>query len=386
MEQMTSEKFADAQLLYFTGSSLNISDEWLYFISSCSGGSPNIFRKHLAHGTEEQLTFQHSGILKSYVYFDGTPYRGFGKASVVLDDRRDIVYYIHGLEIHKITNGEDRILANYPHGQMTAFCHVSPDGKRLCVPTVDAEALRGEEQLPAHWNIDECVQRLNLSSFLRIYDTETGRELQCIEIPRCWITHVQFSPTNPEQILYNHEWASDCGIRRMWLWDDRLRKSIRLRNAEEGRSGDDWVCHEIWTADGKEIIYHGKLARGRFFIGKYTLENNSRIELEIPEAYTGYGHFTMHSRSLLVSDGYYCKNENPGGHDIISLQQVDWEQKHIRWIPLCRHASSWNCQCSHPHPIFDHAGRNIYFTSDRNGYRAIFRCTTADSERDVDLM
>lgn len=380
MEQLTSEELADSQLLYFTGSSLNVSDERLYFISSCDGGNPNLFRKHLATGEVEQLTFQKEGFLKSYVYFDGTPYRGLGKASVVLDDRRDVVYYIQGLEIHQIANGQDRVLATYPRGQMTAFCHVSADGKRLCVPTVDAEALWGEEACPEHLRIDERVQSMNLSSFLRIYDTETGQELQCIEVPRSWITHVQFSPVDPERILYNHEWPSDCGIRRMWLWDNRLQKSIRLRNAEGGRKREDWVCHEVWTADGKEIVYHGKLAGGRYFIGKCVLEDGSLTELELPASYTGYGHFTLHSRSLLVSDGYYCEPDNPGGHEMISLQRVDWERKHIDWIPLCRHGSSWNCQCSHPHPIFDHAGNYVYFTSDCSGYRAVFRCA-ADEKK-----
>src|SRR5690606_15347999 len=104
--------------------------------------------------------------------------------------------------------GNQRIVAEYPDGQMTAFTHVSADGQRLCVPTVDARALEGDERIDGRpaWNIDQRVREENLSSWLRVYDTRTGAVLLEERVPQAWITHVQFSPVDPEVILYNHEW------------------------------------------------------------------------------------------------------------------------------------------------------------------------------------
>lgn len=328
IEQLTGPELADAQLLYFTSSSLDAADENLFFISNASG-SPNLYRQNLTTREVSQLTFYRDGYLKSYVYFDGRPYQGFGKASVALDEKNGIIYYLHGRDIHKLDHGCDVVLTQYPAQQMTAFCHVSADGKQLCVPTVDAAALWGNDPLPPNFDIDARVQAMHLSSYLHIYDTGTGKELQSIQVPDSWITHVQFSPADANYILYNHEWAGDCGIRRMWLWDNYQQRSIRLRDDTAGRRRDDWVCHEIWTPDGKQVIYHGKFANGNYFIGKLDPFAGSINEIALAADYTGYGHFTLGPEGVLVSDGYYCLPEHPGTHDHLSILSVDWDSKDL---------------------------------------------------------
>ena len=86
-----------------------------------------------------------------------------------LDPVRGVVYFIQGRKICAVdTNGIQRVLAEYPEGQMTAFTHVSADGTRLCVPTTDARALDGDKQLKGKpdYNIDQRVQEEDLSSYL----------------------------------------------------------------------------------------------------------------------------------------------------------------------------------------------------------------------------
>ena len=146
-ERITQSPSSHEQLLYFTSSSILADDSRIVFISDRTG-HPNLFLRDLRSGEERQLSHNTEGILKSYVYFLGTPYRGFGKASVSLHAESGTVYYIQGREIRKVTaDGLERTLASYPEGQMTAFTHVSTDGKFLCVPTVDAQALDGDRQL-----------------------------------------------------------------------------------------------------------------------------------------------------------------------------------------------------------------------------------------------
>ncbi len=396
-QRMTGLSAADEQLLYFTSSSLTADDRRLFFISD-RDGNPNIFSRDVADGTERQLTFNTAGTLKSYVYFNGNEDRGLGKASVSVDSNQGKVYYIQGRDICVVDrHGARRVLNRLPEAQVTAFTHPSADGKRLCVPTTDARALAAEEFIndspgyclggdgkrnevisgKPNYDIDERVRSENLSSYLRVYDTATGAELLCERVPRAWITHVQFDPNDPERILYNHEWPSDCGVRRLWLWDGRQHRRLRTEAAE--RRKEDWVCHEMWQADGKYIIYHGKFQDGAAFVGRVSPAGGDNIEVKLPAAYNRYGHFTAGNRhnDWLVSDGYYHpegvpENENWGG-EWITVQRVDWEARTIAWQPLCEHRSLWNCQDSHPHPIFDHADRWVYFTSNRDGKRAVFR-------------
>lgn len=374
-ERISSHPGGNDQLLYFTSSSLTSDDGRLVFISDRTG-HPNLFSREIRSGQEEQLTGNESGYLKSYVYFDGQPYCGLGKASVSLHPATGTVYYIKDREIRQVSaDGQERTLAGYPDGQMTAFTHISSDGRRLCVPTVDARALEGPlrpDGLPAH-DVDGRVRAEGLSSWLRVYDTVTGEEVVSERVEGGWITHVQFSPVNSELILYNHEWPSDCGVRRMWIFDGRCHR--RLRREGLGRSRRDWTCHEMWERDGSAVIYHGRRAEGPDYLGRVSPDGDNTVEIALTSGSNRYGHFTVGTSGVLVTDGYYEKQGDGGGWGgaWISRVDVDWRAMQLRWTPLCRSGSSWKSQDEHPHPIIDHGMRFVYFTSDSDGRRAIYR-------------
>jgi len=372
------------QLLYFTSTSLLAGDRGLVFISDRTG-HPNLFHLDLARpqpGQERQLTHNDHGMLKSYVYFDGAPYRGFGKASVSLDPANGIVYYVHGREVRAVDlAGRERVLAELPPKQMTAFTHVSADGSRLCVPTVDARALDDEAWHPQpkpDYDIDARVQAENLSSFLRVFDTRSGKQLCAEQVRRGWVTHVQFSPANPDLILYNHEWSADGGIRRMWLWDGKQHRPVRTEGTLPNgrlRSRKDWTCHEMWQRDGSAIIYHGAYHEGPAYLGRVLANGDDMREIALPDKWKQYGHFTVGQPRQLVTDGYYQTpdtTQGPTGH-WLALLNIDPQWTRIAWQPLARHGSSWTSQDAHPHPIIDHACNAVYFTSDHEGKRAVYR-------------
>lgn len=374
-ERVTQTHDANEQLLYFTSSSLSRDDAHLFFISDRTG-HPNVFVRDLSSGAERAVTHNRAGYLKSYVYFDGTPYRGLGKASVSLHAPSSTLYYLQGRDIRKVTpDGTEVTLARYPAGQMTAFTHVSEDGRWLCVPTTDARALGGDAVLngqPAY-DIDARVRTEGLASYLRVFDTRSGEQVTCERVVGCWITHVQFAPGDSGLILYNHEWPSDCGIRRMWRFDGERHRRLRTEGA--GRSRQDWTCHEMWERDGSAIVYHGQYHEGPAYLGRVRPDGTGRVEIALPPSYTRYGHFTVGEPGVLVSDGYYEAegDRDTWGGDWISRVNVDWAAGLVTWTPLCRSGSSWSSQDAHPHPIIDHAMRYVYFTSDVEGQRAVYR-------------
>lgn len=382
----------NTQLLYFTCSSLSGDDRRLYLISD-RNGSPNVVVRDLQTGEERMLTRNRSGYLKSYVYFDGGFNNGLGKASVCLDGRSDTVYFIQDDKICKADlQGNITVLNHVPDGRMTAFTHVSTDGRQLCVPMTDGRCLDFDPDTEGYgldkrprYNIDGRVQAENLSSYLCVYDTATGELLYEKKVPRCWITHVQFNPVNPEIIMYNHEWPeSDCGIRRIWLYDhatDAVRR-VRTEGAMPGsyaRRKEDWVCHEMWSDDGRYIIYHGGYADGPAFVGRADTTDFSYVECALPDDYDAYGHFLMAHNGDLVCDGYFkfpedikpvrenSTDNGPDPHkkDAEYISQVipNWTAGTLTWIPLCKHETDWLGQDSHPHPIYNHRGDTIYFSS-----------------------
>ena len=372
--RVTNFPEANEQLLYFTSSSLLSDDRQLIFLSDRTG-CPNIFWRDMESGEERQLTSNTAGSLKSYVYFDGLPYEGLGKASISIHPATGTVYFIQGRQIRAVDiHGRERVIAEYPGDQMTAFTHISADGSRLCVPTTDARALDGNELLAGRpeYDIDARVQEEHLSSYLHIYDTATGAEIACERVPDAWITHVQFSPLDANLVLYNHEWpATNLGTRRIWLWDGKEHRKLRTEGDQ------DWTCHEMWDRDGLTILYHGTYAGGAAYVGRVRPDGTGRVEIALPEGWNRYGHFTEGGPGLLVSDGYYQQPDDgkpPGwGGSWISVLQVDWDAHRIDWQPLCKSGSSWDSQDAHPHPIFNHAADAVYFTSDREGKRAVYK-------------
>lgn len=384
VENSEKERLTDLQsnnqLLYFTSTSLLKNENKLVFISDRTG-HPNLFIKIFSTNEEKQLTFNTEGYLKSYVYFDGQENKGFGKASVSLDAETGKVYYLQGRDICSVDHhGKIKILNQLPVNQVTAFTHVSADGGKLCVPTTDARALDYDTLMNGRpdYDIDQRIREEKLASYIRIFDTETGEALHTEHVPECWITHVQFNPVNTSHILYNHEWPSDCGIRRIWLWDGK--QHIQLRTENEQRSRNDWTCHEMWQKDGKSVIYHGFYSQQeRAYIGKIRIKDRRTDEIPLPVDYKEYGHFTVGNlhNHLLVSGGYYHPEKEqptgfPGGN-WLSIQKVDWINNKLKWIPLCSHHSNWDSQDSHPHPIFDHTDEYVYFTSNYEGARAVYR-------------
>jgi len=378
--RVTTHQTANDQLLYFTSSSL-LPDGRVVVISDRSG-SPNLFVVNPATGDRKQLTTNDEGYLHSYVYFDGAKNRGLGKASISLHTPSGAIYYLQGRDVCCVdTDGHRRVLAQYPDGQVTAFTHVSGDGALLCVPTTDARAIEG---YAGQFDIDQRVRDEGLRSYLRIYDTQTGREIAAECVPSAWITHVQFHPTDNSLILYNHEWPSDCGIRRMWLFDGAAHRPVRT--AGDGRLPGDWTCHEMWESDGKGVVYHGAYENGPAYLGRFDLASGSLTEIGLPVDWRQYGHFTIAPSGLLVSDGYYRTDEGAtdGPSQWISIQHVDWREGRIEWTPICRHGSTWDSQDSHPHPIFSADSRSIYYTSNAAGKRDVYRVDVPVNAASVD--
>ena len=377
------------QLLYFHSASFLKDDSGIVFIRTI-GRSPNIFFRELVTGFERQLTWYGDGYLKSYIDFDGELEKGFGRTSVTFDSINNLVYFIYGQKICSVDlEGNIRKIAELPQGQVTAYTAVSQDGQRLCVPTTDAGALHEVKTCSSHlFQIDHKIREQNLNSYLRIYDIKTGRQIDCQKIPQAWVTHVSFCPQDENTILYNHEWASvDMGVRRMWIWDGKRHR--RLREENELRNRNDFVCHEVWERNGEFIIYHGRYVNGVCFLGRVDSQGENTVEIEFPSLYQREGHFCPGKDGFLVTDGLYenkhfserirqkiqktlGKSEAFCGK-YITFIKVDWNNRKIEWFPLCRHGSDWSTQDSHPHPLFNTPGSEVYFNSNRHGKNSIYR-------------
>ena len=369
----------DYGLVYFTSNSLLADDRRIILIQK-QNGCRNLVGMDLLSGEIWPLT--HNQAMGEYApdendFYDND-YDNIMDGSVIVHPETGRIYYVQGRKLCRTDlNGEVRVLAHIPDGMASGCMHVSADGKKLVLPTADQRAFK-DYNGKNNAVIDATVQALGLSSQLRVYDTETGEQLACEHIQRAWVTHVQFNPQDDRVIMYNHEWPADCGIRRIWIWNGREHVLVRQEGGE--RSREDWTCHEMWERHGYNLIYHGGYKNGYYYVGKATIRDLFRLreirldEIAFPKEYVKYGHFTVSNTRALVTDGYYQAPGEPAGRSRwITILKPDWTQRTIEWIPLCEHGSNWQGQESHPHPIFNHAASAVYFNSNREGYRAVYR-------------
>jgi oligogalacturonide lyase len=89
-----------------------------------------------------------------------------------------------------------------------------------------------------------------------------------------WLNHVQFSPTDPDKILYCHEGPWHM-VDRIWMIDvdGNNKQKLHQRNMNMEIAG-----HEFFSADGKTIYYDLQTPRGEvFWLASYHLETQKRI-------------------------------------------------------------------------------------------------------------
>ena len=173
--------------LYFTSQSVTADDRWLVFLSERLG-DVNLFAADRANeGVIRQISDNRSGLMRSYCWAGARS--GLSKASPVLDHHHNRVYYIQDETLFHVnldTPGEKpTALWQLPDGWWTAFNHVSPDGRWLCVPLAPPEVFT-EELKNQHEQLEYvpvAFERTGLTSRIYMIDTATGEAHVAAERP-----------------------------------------------------------------------------------------------------------------------------------------------------------------------------------------------------------
>lgn len=103
-------------------------------------------------------------------------------------------------------------------------------------------------------------------------DLRTG-ERKVVHRTNEWIGHTQFSPTDPQRIIFSHEgpWHR---VDRMWTM---RADGTDLRKLHERTMNFEIFGHEWFGADGKEVYYDLQTPRGQvFWVASVNLETGAR--------------------------------------------------------------------------------------------------------------
>lgn len=237
--------------------------------------------------------------------------------------------------------------------------------------------MHAEDRIPAKEGWDAFPRQFAARPRCRLVELDVqAARATVIHEDRCWLGHPNYRPDG-RTIMFCHEGPWELVDSRLWFIDPdganlrQGRKRDPARPPGEG-TGELWG-HEYWLADSSRAAYI-------YFPGKYG--HNASIRLLDPESLdeevlmevSSYSHFISNSdNSLIVADG------QAGLSDAIWLVDVAGRRE----SPLCRHGSSMkpyidprtghpNTQEVHPHPCFSPDSRRVVFSSDRDGFPAVY--------------
>lgn len=170
---------------------------------------------------------------------------------------------------------------------------IGPDGKPLSFAA--AKEVRMAERL---------AQQIPMEIFT--INIETG-ERKVVTRSTDWLNHVQFSPTDPQQLMYCHEGPWHMVDR---IWTIRADGSNRQR-LHTRRMNMEIAGHEFFSFDGKQVYYDLQTPRGEdFWLATYHLETGKRIWYHL-ERNAWSVHFQIsRDGTLLAGDG--------GDHEMVA--------------------------------------------------------------------
>lgn len=396
---------ANEQLLYFTTPSSTLDGHTLIAISDrFGGGVPNLAQVDRSTGTVSPLSGFTQGPAACYPYFSDGPC-GLNKSSPSFHPATGRLAWVevrpdgaNRVWLTSLSAQRAEVVAEFGPGRTVGYTHISAAGERLLLPLGDARLIEIAQRRRHNRDIADVYAAEGMVTRMVEVDLRTTAARVLWEEPG-WVTHCQYHPVDARRVLFNHEWTWPVGLRRLWLWEHGTRAARRCRDAGVGVGGgrtsgaEDDVSHEIWTPDGRGILYHGYWRahdeddvphKGRPFIGRIDLDTGRTRELFLPDDVpAGYGHYIPSpDGERIVTDALL---DPAAPHDPrrrrLAILCPHWDEERVTGLLLGAAGSSWATQDEHPHPVFTADGREVIFTSDRAGRRAIYSFPAGEGSR-----
>ncbi|MFC0216726.1 oligogalacturonate lyase family protein [Paenibacillus chartarius] len=362
MRQLTNY-LAHSYHLYFTNDGWVDGGRKVLFGSERANAS-NLFCLDLGSGEIRQLTDYRDGktnFQNAYVNPNGGEVYFTREAHIVALDLDSLA---------------ERTVYEAPNGYGLGNVSCTADGRLICFSLKEDLSDRIRTSLGAGYvGFEETARAKPHCQIVAV--PAAGGEARVLHEERCWIGHVNASPTQPELLSFCHEGPWDLVDHRIWCLNIKTGDVWRIRD-----SGDRvFVGHEYWHADGVRIGYHGYTesldnADGKF-IGSVRYDNTGREEESFP-----FQNMHIHSNNaeLIVGDGQQTSAyHGEQRQDTIRLwKKIGGRLEGPRL--LCRHRGSFQSQKVHVHPRFSPDGKHVLFTSDMNGYGNLYLIEVPDFE------
>ncbi|MCH4551737.1 oligogalacturonate lyase family protein [Aestuariibaculum lutulentum] len=238
---------------------------------------------------------------------------------------------------------KDSVFATHIDTHETEFIYKFSDDVIGSVTTLNAdETLLGGALITKEENDIFKKNPKKSSYFDKIYEAKLERSLVTINVntkalsniysENAWLNHIQFSPTNPDLLMYCHEgpWHK---VNRIWNINIKTKDTALIHKRTVDR---EIAGHEFFSPDGKTIWFDLQIPRSVTFYlagkylatGKETRYGLKRDEWSIhynisPDQKTFAGDGGDSGQVARAKDGMWLYHFTPKGDSLVSEKLVN---------------------------------------------------------------
>ncbi len=205
----------------------------------------------------------------------------------------------------------DSVFATHIDTKATRLVYVFPDTFKASITTLNADetllsgAKSSEEEkeiyrkYPDKSNYFERIYDAHLERVLFTLNVDT-KALKAIYRENAWLNHIQFSPTDPNLLMYCHEgpWHK---VDRIWTIDLKTGRTqlMHKRTMDMEIAGHEWIA-----ADGKTIWYDLQMPKGEtFYVAGVNIASQKMVKYQLQRNEWSVHYTLSPSQKLFAGDG-----------------------------------------------------------------------------------
>ena len=257
--------FIGNKMVFYNNSKAKGSQESEKLRAPVTAGNPfnrQMFLLDLETDKAEQLTTQPSAMNGEVIA---------AKSGNVYYQIKDSVFVVNA------TTKQSKLVFVFPENYKGGIATVNADETLLAGSKASDEQKKILKEHPTKSDFFQLIFDAHLSNDLFKVDIKTGK-LSVIHTENTWLGHVQFSPVEPNLLMFCHEgpWHK---LDRIWTMDVRTKevKLMHKRTVENEIAGHEW-----FSTDGQMIWYDLQMPKGKtFFVAGANVHTGKEVKYRL---------------------------------------------------------------------------------------------------------
>ncbi|HKI48359.1 MAG TPA: oligogalacturonate lyase family protein [Desulfobacteria bacterium] len=199
--------------------------------------------------------------LQDYQIEQVTHHTGHISGEIVGPKLREVFYQSHdSVFASNVDTHKEHLVYVFPKNFQGHIASLNSDGNMLAGVWSGNEARKILKKHPTKSGFFNRLYEAHIPHTLFTIDIKT-KKLTKIRHERNWLNHEQFSPKNPDLLLYAHEGPWQL-VNRTWLMNVKTEKTRLMHKRKVNREING---HEFWSPDGQTIWFDLQIPRSVTF-------------------------------------------------------------------------------------------------------------------------